>query len=66
MLTPDQYVDDQKAAEFLGLSRSYMRALRVRGGGPRFAALAPKAIRYRVGELMDWAADRAKISTSDV
>jgi len=65
MHNADRYVDDRVAADLLGLSRSYLRALRVRGGGPRFAALAQKAIRYRVGELMDWAAQRAKGSTSE-
>jgi hypothetical protein len=62
----ERYVDDRVAADILGLSRSYLRALRVRGGGPRFSALAPKAIRYRVSELMRWAEGRTRASTSGV
>lgn len=64
-LSPDQFVDDTRAAELLSLSRSYMRALRVKGGGPRFSALSRKAIRYRVGDLLEWAASKAAGSTSE-
>ena len=63
-LTKEHFIDDQRAADLLGLSRSYLRQLRVKGGGPRFSALARKAIRYRVGDLLEWAALRSATSTS--
>ena len=66
--TPDRdtFVDDVKLATLLGLSRSYLRQLRVRGGGPRYSKLSPKAVRYRVGDALDWAASKSVGSTSEM
>ncbi len=64
-LSPDHFIDDERAAELLSLSRSYLRQLRVRGGGPRYSALARKAIRYRVADLLAWADSKSACSTSD-
>ncbi|HZZ32380.1 MAG TPA: helix-turn-helix domain-containing protein [Phenylobacterium sp.] len=60
----DRYVDDVHTAEILGLSRSYLRQLRLRGGGPRFSSFG-RAIRYRIGDLHDWAASKSAESTSE-
>lgn len=62
----DQYVDDREAGSILGLSRSYMRQLRVKGGGPKFSKLSAKAIRYRVSDLLSWAEARSVSSTSEL
>lgn len=62
----DRYIDDRAASELLGLSRSYMRQLRVKGGGPRFSKLSAKAIRYRVADLLSWAEARSVSSTSEL
>lgn len=62
---PDQYIDDEQAADLLGLSRSFMRKLRVAGGGCPYAVLGKRAIRYRVGDLLAWAASKSTTSTSD-
>ena len=59
------FIDDREAATFLGLSRSYMRQLRVAGGGPRFYRISAKAIRYKRSDLSEWAEARAATSTSD-
>lgn len=61
----DRFVDDRAAADLLGLSRSYLRQLRVQGGGPVFCRLGAKAIRYRVGDLVDWAISKRTSSTSE-
>jgi predicted DNA-binding transcriptional regulator AlpA len=61
----DRYVDDRAAGELLGLSRSYMRQMRVKGDGPRFSKLSAKAVRYRVGDLLSWAEARSVSSTSE-
>ena len=61
----DYFVDDIKAAEFLDLSRSYLRKLRVNGGGPKFCRLGQKAIRYRVSELLQWAGSKTANSTTE-
>jgi predicted DNA-binding transcriptional regulator AlpA len=62
---PSRYVDDRAAADLLGLSRSYMRQLRVKGGGPRYSKLSAKAIRYRVEDLHAWAEAKSVGSTSE-
>lgn len=62
--TQDRYIDDREAADMLGLSRAYLRNLRVSGGGCRFSKFG-RAVRYRVGDLMAWANDNAVQSTSE-
>lgn len=64
-LHPDQYIDDEKAADLLGVSRSWLRKLRVSGGGCRYSVLGHRAIRYRVGDLLAWAAAKSAKSTSE-
>lgn len=61
---PDRFVDDGEAGEILGLSRSYLRQLRLRGGGPRFSSFG-RAIRYSLAGLYEWAASKSATSTSD-
>ncbi len=60
---PDRFVTDVEAAALLGLSRGYLRALRVRGGGAPYANFG-KAVRYRLPVLMDWAESKTVASTS--
>lgn len=60
----DRYIPDEAAAELLSLSRSYLRKLRVYGGGPRFSTLG-RAVRYRVGDLHAWAQSKTATSTSE-
>ncbi len=47
---PPKYVDEQTAADRLGLSWSTLRAWRRRGEGPRYARFG-KAVRYDVADL---------------
>src|SRR5579871_3974133 len=58
------FVTEAEAARLLNLSRSYLRQLRVKGGGCRFSRFG-RAIRYRLSELESWAAARAVSSTSE-
>jgi hypothetical protein len=60
----DALIDDKRLGRLLGLSPSYLRQLRVKGGGPPFVRLAAKAIRYRIGDALDWAAARGANSTT--
>jgi len=62
--SPDRFVDDAVASEMLGLSRSYLRQLRVTGGGPRFSAFG-RAVRYRLSDLFAWAGSKSVASTSE-
>jgi predicted DNA-binding transcriptional regulator AlpA len=59
----DRYVTDAEAANILGLSQSYLRNLRVKGGGPKFGTFG-RAVRYRAGDLFEWAASKSATSTS--
>lgn len=61
--TVDRYIDEIEAARILSLSRSYIRQLRLRGGGPRFCTFG-RAVRYPLGELLAWARTRLVSSTS--
>ena len=63
-LPRNHYVSDLVAAQILGLSRSYLRQMRVSGNGPAFSKLGGRAIRYRVGDLFAWAGANARTSTS--
>ena len=54
-----------EAAFLLGLSPRTLEAFRLRGGGPPFIAVTPKAIRYRRQDLEKWIAARRRVSTSD-
>jgi hypothetical protein len=59
----DRYVGDAEAAQILGLSRSYLRQLRVNGGGCRFSTFG-RAVRYRVSDLYAWATSKSSTSTT--
>lgn len=59
----DRYVDDAEAAQILGVSRSYLRQLRVKGGGCRFSSFG-RAVRYKLTDLYAWADSKASTSTS--
>lgn len=62
----DRYVDDVQAARILGLSASYLRKIRVIGGGPRYSKISARAVRYKVRDLVAWADSKAKNSTSEL
>jgi predicted DNA-binding transcriptional regulator AlpA len=62
-LNSDAILDTREAADLLGLSTSHLKHLRVRGDGPPYSRLGG-AIRYRVGDLLDWVASKKVSSTS--
>ena len=51
------------AADYLGVSRRWLEALRVRGGGPTYQKLGRRVL-YRVEHLDVWAETRSRQSTS--
>ena len=55
---------ERDAAKFLAISVRTLQAWRVRGGGPRFCKIG-RAVRYRPRDLMDWAEQQVRASTSD-
>jgi hypothetical protein len=54
-----------EAAEYLTVCVAQLETLRVKGGGPRFARLSPRIIRYRREALDAWVASREVGSTSE-
>ena len=58
-------VGETAAADFLGLSKRTMQALRQKGGGAHFVKLSARCIRYRRADLKAWADERVRWSTSD-
>jgi predicted DNA-binding transcriptional regulator AlpA len=53
------------AAEYVGLSRSTLAKMRLRGDGPFYSKAGPRIVVYDVADLEDWLAKRRRRSTSD-
>jgi predicted DNA-binding transcriptional regulator AlpA len=53
------------AARAIGLGVPTLEKMRLRGDGPPFVRLGPKAVGYRVEDLQRWLADRVVGSTSE-
>ena len=48
------FLTEAEAAEYLRVSRSYLRKARCYGGGPRYVRIGKRAIRYRIEDLDAW------------
>jgi hypothetical protein len=59
-----QYVDEKRAAQFLGLSPHTLSRWRWSGSGPRFYKFG-KAVRYGTNDLTSYAAASARANTSE-
>ena len=57
--------DEKQAARFLGFTPRALQAWRINGRGPQFVRVSSRAIRYRRKDLIDWAAERLRTSTSE-
>ena len=53
------FLTEAETAQYLGVSRSFLRKARCYGGGPRYCRLGKKAIRYRKQDLEAWAEENA-------
>ena len=66
---PDQFLNTEQAGTLLSFSASYLRKLRLTGGGPAFATLGSGSradgVRYRRGTLLTWAESRSAGSTTE-
>ena len=62
---PDAMLYSSEAGFLLGLSVRTLEAFRLRGGGPPYYSLTPKAVRYRRSDLEAWIWARRRTSTSD-
>lgn len=61
---PDAALNENRAAEFLGVSVRTLQAWRVRGGGPRYVKIG-RAVRYQRRELMGFQEAHTVGSTSE-
>jgi predicted DNA-binding transcriptional regulator AlpA len=57
-------IDTDTAAEWCGVSGSYLKKLRATGGGPRYVKLG-RQVRYATSAIDDWLRAREFASTSD-
>jgi len=64
-VAPDIILNEGRAAEVTGLSRRSLQRMRVEGGGPPYARLAPGRVGYPSSALRDWIAARTFASTSE-
>ncbi len=60
----DQYLDGKRAGDLLGIAAHTLAKLRLSGGGPAYSKLGV-SVRYRVGDLLDWAQSKRVASTSE-
>ncbi len=64
-LDPELYIDEKRAAEYLGLSPRTLQGYRVKGGGPEFLKISHKVVRYKIADLLEWIKNRKRKNTSD-
>lgn len=55
-------MDTEQAAAYLGVSAALLEALRVKGGGPKYAKFA-RLVRYRRVSLDEWLESRERTNT---
>jgi predicted DNA-binding transcriptional regulator AlpA len=60
----DERFNVDRAAHYVGVSRSYLNKLRTVGGGPVFIKLGRRVV-YAVSDLDGWLTARRRTSTAD-
>lgn len=58
------YLTAAETADFLGLSPKTLLGWRTLGVGPQFTKIGGRTVRYNVADLLEWAAERRRASTS--
>ncbi len=66
MTQDERLLNPEQTARFLGLDVGTLANMRVRGDGPPYIAVSPRAIRYDREDLKMWVASRRRMSTSDL
>ena len=62
---PDILLTEQQAAQFISFTPRALQAWRINGSGPDFIKISARAVRYRKRDLISWAEERRRTSTSD-
>ncbi len=60
------YLAPQEAADYLGVPKQFLAIKRLRGGGPRYAKLGHRTVRYDRADLDAWMTASKVASTSEV
>lgn len=65
--TAGKLLTTAEVAEYLGVSRQYVRLLRLKGGGPRYVKLSGKygRVRYVVEDVLEFIGGRKFSSTTE-
>ena len=61
----DRLINENEAATFIGYTIRALQGWRVKGGGPMFVRVSGRSIRYRRRDLIEWAEERLKRTTSE-
>ena len=61
----DSLLREQEAANSLGFTPRTLQAWRLTGDGPAYIKISSRAIRYRRRDLIAWADERRRLSTSN-
>jgi predicted DNA-binding transcriptional regulator AlpA len=62
---PDRLLRTPEAAVFLGIAKSTLEKMRVRGDGPPYFSVGPRVVVYDRRVIAAWLASRTRHSTSD-
>ena len=62
---PDALLDTKEAAAYLRLAPITLAKLRNTGFGPLYLRLTPRAIRYRMRDLQQWALEQQHTHTAE-
>ena len=62
---PDVFLNESRAAELISVNPRTLQQWRLRGTGPKFVRISSRCVRYRYRDLMAWAEDRLRSSTSE-
>jgi hypothetical protein len=61
----NQLMDEKQAAALLNVSVKWLQARRCKGGGPKFAKIGGRLVRYAVDDLEAFVQAAVRSSTSD-
>jgi predicted DNA-binding transcriptional regulator AlpA len=59
-----ELIDESGLARLVALKPSYLRKLRISGGGPKFIKIG-RSVRYRVTDVENWLASRTRRNTAE-
>jgi predicted DNA-binding transcriptional regulator AlpA len=60
-IADDQLLNTKQLAALLSVSEQFVELARHKGEGPEWTALGPRCIRYQMGKVRQWLADRARM-----